>query len=474
MITESSSEDERRPQQTVSSGRRPDVRQVDSREELQCHCATYSAQLSLPVSNRPDSGLPEACPNRPQHLADTKREEELLQTLKYVSRRPVDPAHSSSPRPTVIDDTLREVQRGPSQLSIAMPPLPSPSNILRIHILESQLGFAPHSERGVDIIEESNGIRYELQRYEWSVRLQVEALETRGNWCIGFVQSCTASHSESEYGSAGSVWWECNELSHGRRAFLNDADEKSPPFDGSALGRQLVNIRGPRGNVIEANEDLLRDEFQTIAERQNAENAQRGWPFTLESRDNPDGLVAWDFPTRFVDQVADSPVLTLTAVRRSLQFIVWLALYDCEQQTWFGLKTVKWKYVLEMTVDTSRPLGNRVHVERDEPRCEALQKEDADRLVRIPPDAVMPPYANACQSLIWRPRHAPNCTQKSRDRQSGEVNTCECNLQPVLIVKPIAHLATWDSWQHEMLHEPQRGPLDSTKRVGECPFCGPR
>ena len=384
---------------------------------------------------------------------------------------------------------LRPSRRRFSSSFSRLPPLPSPSALIRIRILESRLRFArdTHSERGIDIFEDSGLLRYESNPFEWTVRLQVEALETRGNWCIGFVQSCVAMHCENVYGSAGSSWWEFHELSHGRRAFLNDSDGTVPPFYGGALGQQLVKIWGPRGALrdyeesdgddeMEGNEDLQRNEFQTTADRQNAASAQLGRPFTLQMHDCFTPAISWDRPIRYLSgPEADWQVPALTAVRRSQRFIVWLALYDCERHTWFGLKTVKWNYVLEMTVDTRRPLGGRVHVVRNEPHCEALQKEDADGLVRIPPDALMPPFANACQSLVWRPRHAPNCTQKSRDRRhSSALDSCECNLQPVLVVRPTRQLATWKSWKHEMLLEPQRGPLDSTKRVGECPFVGSR
>ena len=228
-------------------------------------------------------------------------------------------------------------------------------------------------------------LRCESNPFEWNVRVQVESLEARGNWCIRFVQSCVAMHCENVYGS---FWWEFHEISHGRRSFLNDANGKAPPFYGGALGLQLVKISGPRGAIAEYvdsdKEDLRSDEFKATADRQNAASAQLGRPFTLQMLDCFTPAISWDRPIRYNRVTRRQNGRCLTAVRRSQRFLVWLALLDRERHTWFGLKTIKWNYVLELSVDMSQPLGRLVHVVRDEPHCETLQKEDADRLVRIP------------------------------------------------------------------------------------------
>ena len=210
-------------------------------------------------------------------------EEEVSASLRYVSTRCVDPAFSGALRLKLIDDSCAggrrsaqpaDVRRGPSPDSVRrdglgasdfmqrqipttsfrhearaqgvpssplprardattmssprhltmprLPSLPSPSALIRIRILESHLRFTrgAHSERGVTIIEKINMLRYKSNPFEWNVRLQMESLDARSNWCIEFVQNCVAMHCENVYGSS---WWEFHELSHGRRSFLNDS-----------------------------------------------------------------------------------------------------------------------------------------------------------------------------------------------------------------------------------------------------------
>lgn len=305
---------------------------------------------------------------------------------------------------------------GPSPL----PQLPPPSH--RIRILESDLRFARSRSAGARVFEEEQVLRYESNPFTWRVRAQVEPLDAPGAWLVGFVQGCVAMHCENAYGASGSTWWEFHELSHGARRILNDSDGTSPPFYAVTEGRQLVALAGPLQPETRDEDEAEADERQPPHRRgrersaalENADAAQRGRPFSLEMLDCFSPAISWQHPIAYASgpEAARAPP-PLTGVRRAQRFLVWLALFDRVRHTWFGLQAIRWSYTLELRVDVRRPLGDRVRVVRDEPRCEPLRPADAERLVRLPPDVLLPPYANACQSLVWRPRHREDSAQKA-------------------------------------------------------------
>lgn len=360
----------------------------------------------------------------------------------------------------------RPVESESRSLENLPPPLPPPSQRIRIRILESHVGFSDD----LNFKEEDSVLHYEARTFEWRLRLQVEALDTTGRWLIGFVQGCVANHNENEYGASGSTWWELHELSHGRRRIVNDSDGEFSPWMHADMGAGLVEIESPLG--------AAHREGQLFIDRRDlktAEKAQLGKPFALRMSDSPDSNVPWSAPIFSSSCGLKKPQQShdLTAVRRSQRFLVWLALYDIERRTYFGLKAVTWGLLLELKVDTSRPLNCRVNSVRNETSFEVLEDTDCHSFVRLPADVLMPPFANACQSLVWRPRHIDNCEHKTKAagrRPSEKIAACNCNMQPILIVEPKQYLSKWSIWKKEMLQVRQKGPIKSTKSVADCPF----
>lgn len=119
--------------------------------------------------------------------------------------------------------------------------------------------------------------------------------------------------------------------------------------------------------------------------------------------------VTWDIPISEKEQVH------LTKVYRSQNFITWLAALNETTGELVVLKTIKWQFNLEITVDPSQPLGKRATLSSNSSNftesTELSLLRQLDTLPKniipnenVPICAMMRPSANHCQILHWYPK----------------------------------------------------------------------
>lgn len=135
--------------------------------------------------------------------------------------------------------------------------------------------------------------------------------------------------------------------------------------------------------------------------------------------------VTWDVP------VSEGTNAHLTRIVRDQSFVTWLAAINETTKEIIVLKTVRWKFYLEIDIDPKKPLGERAHVVapqfQEQPivssgACErtfisspvkvkrkgAVNNSNSNYVGQIPISALVRPSANNAQTLIWRPtNHRP-------------------------------------------------------------------
>lgn len=245
-------------------------------------------------------------------------------------------------------------------------------------------------------------LQYESQHFCCRIDLETHESKAESDWIVGLVQACDKMYLENKYGLAGSSYWEFHPLKSGRHKVVNDSDGRQYPF--YSLSNSKREIR--KGDVREQ-------------------------VFTLRFEDHFYPTVAWHLPYTDNDKLSE--------IIRHQSFWVWLVAikkgddklreepFDITTDELYVLKTIRWKYNLHMTMESSNPLGKRVKTlfdyQKDLPMV-------LDEPMPIPLSATSPPHCNAAQSLTWYPRDIVK--------------------RPKILVAPRHIIMPWQMWLTDM------------------------
>lgn len=177
-----------------------------------------------------------------------------------------------------------------------------------------------------------------------------------------------------------STSWEFPEIALGKFEMVSDSDGKRYPWYGTK--HELQTVEGPTDEPSQA---------------------------TVIMHDNFFPQITWHIPVKGYSR---DPLLT--NIYRKQKFFTFLAirqvhLKDTTTAPIRVLHAVEWTMEVDIVVDPSLPLGNRVTAVRPKTQ-EQVAILDAETQPLLRKYALKPPNANNSQALIWRPFNDTSAT----------------------------------------------------------------
>lgn len=246
-----------------------------------------------------------------------------------------------------------------------------------IRIQNFEAGF--NTRQPTKIQETSELLTYKTTPFTVSceIILDKKNYEAASAFSIGFIQACHFKDVANIYGLCGSSKWELHPLKGRKHYMVSDSSEQNKPFYDKYNGAHHQKAASSVAPFIKR--ITMEDTFMPTIHWQT--NHIRG---------------------------CNCP---LTKINRSQGFFVWLVFIEWKDsmssrflnnniKSLHVLKTISWDYQLNLAIDIKRPLGKRVEIVN-----ETLNKPvfhfHSQR--EIPNSAMMEPYCNSVQSLIFYP-----------------------------------------------------------------------
>nr|CAB3263356.1 uncharacterized protein LOC494362 [Phallusia mammillata] len=243
------------------------------------------------------------------------------------------------------------------------------------------------------VIEEYSPIvlRYRTPYFRANAQVIMPPIRRKETWTVGWIQACDYMKFINQYGNLGCSSWEIPALKSGRIPAVSDSDGVSYPWYGNTT--EIATIVGPT------------DSYRSM---------------NLTMNDNFYPSVTWDIP------VSEGTSAHLTRIVRDQSFVTWLAAINETTKEIIVLKTVRWKFYLEIDIDPTRELGSRSRIVAPRIQKQPLitngpceksffnspvknrrrgmdNNSNSNYIGQIPISALVRPSANNAQTLIWRP-----------------------------------------------------------------------
>jgi len=228
--------------------------------------------------------------------------------------------------------------------------------------------------------EQPDFFSYYSPRFKAEASLTFPRLRRGDAYSLGWVQAVTEKENYLNY-SNGKISWELHDLKEGRSEAVCDSMSSHWPWYG-VKGEERASVKGPASSQTVKVE--MEDELSTAA--------PWGIPLGMPLY----SLVEKARLERLFHLLQHFRPHTLVEAHRKQSLVTWLVLKNKETGTFTPLKGVSWSVLINISVDCSKPIGQRATL------LEPLEQKQLVVLsnLAIPSSALTLPCANEVQKQV--------------------------------------------------------------------------